>query len=644
MGSQFSTGAWRKEVKVLVELSSVYILSRIYHIERVVDKDYEDSAFLSRKQLQMILKLSDRKIWEVFNIFDPHKTGKVSKLEFFSALALASSDIPSEKVGIGFMLADGDEDGYLYPVEVEILFTCATRGISLMKSTELPPQKTIKKIIFEMFSSTAVALNEKGQINNADLKAFCAVNDLCRTYFADLGTQIESADTGKLVAQRKNLQMDLVKVETRLFELSREMGYKEEDEKVFLRERGGDHSLLKFNEEDRRLEEELASREDEEAINRAKTKMHEEESGNISEAQRLRRLKRRSAKKESVHMVTDAQVFARGGKAADNRSVGGGFSSSLKVIEQAIRYKWESFEPQAHDKLYKLDVDTLEDLFDAGGVSMADADAHRCLESISRNCQGRHSCEEVIAWYREFTKISTAKVAFWRKACRNFGKWWSGVKHDYVDAMNALRRQLDVKVDIMKTTELSETYLADTGEAQMVIGEDGKPKKQFKFSREFSPPNLFMKLPDAGFTKMQSWQRNQLLKDPSTVRIDAKFNVAEVEEEDPTAKRKKKKNHKKKAEKGASGLSADPSVKSSFSFSFAVNPDTMGSPYPPLVDSSDVRRLNKPFSELKPIDFLEFNKVSQRYKRLRYQIVFLFSCVRFVSSTITEMSYQPYKA
>jgi hypothetical protein len=46
-----------------------------------------------------------------------------------------------------------------------------------------------------------------------------------------------------------------------------------------------------------------------------------------------------------------------GCKPTDNA---GGFSSKQKMIEQAILYKWESFEPQYADKLYKLDLDSLE--------------------------------------------------------------------------------------------------------------------------------------------------------------------------------------------------------------------------------------------------------------------------------------------
>ena len=128
MGSQFSSGAWLDEVKPLVELDAVYIMSRVYQLDRIIDKDFDDSAFLNKKQIQTVMKLSDRRIFDLFNILDPKKTGKIAKVEFFGAIALASSDIPSEKVGIGFAVADEDEDGYLSQIDLEVLITRDNRG------------------------------------------------------------------------------------------------------------------------------------------------------------------------------------------------------------------------------------------------------------------------------------------------------------------------------------------------------------------------------------------------------------------------------------------------------------------------------------------------------------------------------------
>merc|ERR1711991_1065609 len=423
-------------------------------------------------------------------------------------------------------------------------------GVSLMKSTEIPSQRTIKKICHDLFTSQAVALNEKGWVNCADFKAFCAVNDLCRTYFADLGTQVEVADTGKLVAQRKNMQMDLVRQESKLLAMNAVVDNAKEDERLFHTERGGDYLLFKFNEADKHLESKDKDEEDDRlGLGRVKSKNDDSSSGiMISEAQRLRRLKRRKNKKDgSSSLVVDASVFARGGKLADG---GGGFSSSLKNVEQQLQFKWESFEPQAADKLYKLDVDTLEDLFEAGGVSMSDKNSYRCLDQIPQNVQGRHCLDDVIKWYREFTKISTAHVGYWRQVGRRIGEQWRDIKDSFRSTMYRIRRQLNILSEIDSGIDRSDAYNAETGEANLVVGADGRYKHQFKFSREFPPSDLFNKIPDAGFAKMNSWQRNQLLKDPAKFSISATFNMPEVPEEDPKDKKKKEKEKKKRAKGG----------------------------------------------------------------------------------------------
>ena len=605
MGSQFSSGAWLDEVKPLVDLNTVYIMSRVYQLDRIIDKDFEDSAFLDKKQIQQVMKLSDRRVFDIFNILDPKKTGKIAKVEFFGALALAASDIPSEKVGIGFAVADEDEDGHLSQIDVEVLFTCATRAVSLMKSVEIPSQRTIKKICHQLFTSNAVALNEKGWVNCADIKAFCAVNDLCRTYFADLGTQVEVVDTGKLVSQRKKLQMDLIKYESKLTSMKAGVEGQREDERLFRTERGGDYLLLKLNDEDKNLLDE--EKQEDDSVGRLQSKMRTSDSSGISEAQRLRRLKRRKQRKESTNLLTDAAVFATGGKPSDKGL--GGLSSSLKNIEQQMMFKWDSFEPQTSDKLYKLDIDTLEDLFEAGGVSMSDKDSHSCLDQIPHNVQGSHCLDDVIKWYREFTKISKAHVSSWRQVARKCRETWLDVKKGFRTVMDAMRRQLDVKSDIDSSTERSDAYNVDTGERNLVMGADGRYKHQFKFSREFPPSDLFNKLPDVGFAKLNSWQRNQLLKDPAKIMLNATFNRPEVQEEDPK-KTKKEKAKKKKGKNEEENVVA--TMKSSVSIDFVVNPETLASPYPGLVDTSkNSSKMQKRMDDLKPIDLLEMDKSNE---------------------------------
>ena len=261
MGNQFSAGAWRKEISSLVDAPIVQLRAKIFHLDRLIDPAYEEKAFLTKKQVQLVFKLSDRKTFDVFNIFDPRKTGRIARVELFGALALAASDTPSEKVGLGFLVADEDKDEYLSPSDLKMLIVCATRGISAMKNLDCPPEKSINKIMNFIFKSESITLNEKGYVSVTDLKAFCQTNDLCRTYFADLGTQIEAADPGKLIDQRKKLQIDLVRVETSLRNLQNKISSVNEDHSFYSKERGGDSLLLKFSAEDIRDDVDLDEQE-----------------------------------------------------------------------------------------------------------------------------------------------------------------------------------------------------------------------------------------------------------------------------------------------------------------------------------------------------------------------------------------------
>ena len=313
MGSQFSAGPFIKEVDIIVNLRITKLRAFLYHLERIRDTRFEEAAFLTKKQLQLIMKFSDRTLFNIFNLFDPQKSGKISRQEFFGAMSLASCDSPSDKVGLGFMIADENNDGYVSKTELEVLFICATRGLALMKNNEAPPIRTIHKIVNFIFNSRAVVLNEKGWINAADVKAFCQANDLCRTYFADLGTQVEIEDSSKLVAQRKNLQFELLKMESKLTTYLNNHQYKLEDENIYKKERGGDYLLLKFNPEDVDYNSaDLKDSVEDEIYIRAKKKLSIEDD-KIDEVQRLRRLKRRLNKKDNKsNLISDALVFARG--------------------------------------------------------------------------------------------------------------------------------------------------------------------------------------------------------------------------------------------------------------------------------------------------------------------------------------------
>ena len=106
--------------------------------------------------------------------------------------------------------------------------------------------------------------------------------------------------------------MELVRIEARLSVLKSTIKYSTEDTLAYQAERGGDHLLLKFSPEDAKENSEDKDALDEQIYSRAKLALVGDDDV-VSEAQRLRRLKRRSDKKDTMgNLINDAIVFARG--------------------------------------------------------------------------------------------------------------------------------------------------------------------------------------------------------------------------------------------------------------------------------------------------------------------------------------------
>ena len=136
------------------------------------------------------------------------------------------------------------------------------------------------------------------------------------------------------------------------------------------------------------------------------------------EAQRNRRMQRaleagtvfREIDEEQL-TVDDAEAFTRedgGSMTAGMGVVSDGITlRSLLEREKLIEFRWRSFTPQSADKLVKLDIDKIEDLFEPAGIRLTDLEATNCLLSLKESQLGRHSLQDVLAWYEEkhFTEM-----------------------------------------------------------------------------------------------------------------------------------------------------------------------------------------------------------------------------------------------
>jgi hypothetical protein len=159
----------------------------------------EESDFISKTQFRYIFNLTDLQSFQIFRLFDLEGTGKISTLEIFGALCLATNTTPFDKIGFCFQLTDANKDGKISPVEFEVSLRCISRGFSCLKALKTPPLKLLKKLTKGLFSNTTISIDENGEVELKDVRAFILANDDCRAYFGNLGNGAEVLDAGAYV-------------------------------------------------------------------------------------------------------------------------------------------------------------------------------------------------------------------------------------------------------------------------------------------------------------------------------------------------------------------------------------------------------------------------------------------------------------
>lgn len=246
MGSNHSVGPFVRDCKILVNLSLVNVQTALIRFQRTLNKDFDDEMFMDRKQFQWAFELSDVLTYKIFSRFDEHGRGYVPALDVWGAVVLASIAPSPEKINFLFYMMDTNRDQYLSYTDAEMLTRAVTRGFSKLKALPAVSSKTIHTVLEAIYGRDLVTLNEDGEIHVRELRSFLAIDDLPRTYFANLGTLLVVEDSSKLIEQRQDLLKELAVVKAELEEVSRRVGHKREDEDVYHVERGGDVRLVRL--------------------------------------------------------------------------------------------------------------------------------------------------------------------------------------------------------------------------------------------------------------------------------------------------------------------------------------------------------------------------------------------------------------
>jgi len=533
MGSSFSSGPFRN-VKDYVNLDLVRVKSLMFRFQKTVDRNFEEYTFITKRQFQWTLKLTDRQTFRLWQRFDPDSFGRVPMIDVFGALGLASSENPGEKINFCFALIDLDKDEHVSRIDLTMLIRCCTRGFSKLKLIDYPSMKSINHLVAEAFETESITLNERGEISLSDLRAFIMAHDLSRTYLANLGTEIAIVDTGKLVIQRAEVSAKLAEQENRLRILMMQQDAEMEDEKRYHEERGGDASLVKLSEdalaEFNRQKNESADDNFEEAmVNAKKNRDNEAIDGVMTEAQRLRRLLRRKDTKNNAgaeddknSTLIDATVFVQGCKPSQGRGLG--FDSSL---EQSMGYKWELLEPQSSDKLVKLDLDVLEDLFEAGGITLTDAEAMLCLDKVQNNQLGRYKMKNILRWYRDYrTNPPNLYPSEWLSWSREVRGSITSLQNNIFDFARVMSKQYTINKELKRLVDMRPSSQQNDKNTEPT----NSSANSFAVQAAAQAQNMFADI--QGAARLAAWQRQAQLDNPSIISFAGTFGKQEEEEID----------------------------------------------------------------------------------------------------------------
>ncbi|RYH28600.1 EF-hand domain-containing protein [archaeon] len=219
MGQKFVTVLREPDVviDVLREMTIVDVRAKASEMNKLFRG--QPLYFLGRKELQKVFRFNDRQIMECIKVFSVHKTViRIGCVDFWGALALASSGASDEKIGFCFKLMDANRDDYLSTNEVVILLICITRGLARLKGFDVIPEEILDSVVLTAFQNERKKLNSHGEISMNAFIGFCLANDITRGYLASIGAKVPPVDAQALVLKRSHALKQLAEVQFRIDE------------------------------------------------------------------------------------------------------------------------------------------------------------------------------------------------------------------------------------------------------------------------------------------------------------------------------------------------------------------------------------------------------------------------------------------
>lgn len=501
MGTNYSSGPFPLRLQsVFKELSLTRVRALMLKFEKLrrgqVDVVKRDALFLSRDEVKRLFKLKVMQVYEMFRLLDHEHLGRISVLDLWGALALSTQNSPDDKVEFLFRMMDYAKSGYLSRTDLQTLMVCATRGLARIKNIRPPDVKILNKTLSVIAGMAFV--NENGGISLRDVRVTMLMDENCKAYFAGLGSQVLALDSGMLVAQRRDILFDLATVEAQIDELVLRLNVKKEDKEAYDAERGGDIASLRVS--DMKALVGGAAKEEAEAQSSDNTSVVQLDAlgGVPSDEQRFRRMQRAKllSAAQGTPNIADAAVFVDPSARQPHGSDTGGGASNFDA--QAVQRKWSTLKC-ADDGMCELDVDIVEDLFEAAGVVLTDQEAEDCLRAVPVNQLGRRRVQDVVEWYRAklCTDVPVRVLPLWRKVAADVFEALRSTQDSVFQAAADLRTQRSLVVALAEKDKTVRALIAGgthAGEAAELMVSMGEIQ---------------------GSQRLVAWQRQQLQADPA---------------------------------------------------------------------------------------------------------------------------------
>jgi hypothetical protein len=241
---------------------------------------------------------------------------------------------------------------------------------------------------------------------------------------------------------------------------------------------------------------------------------------------------------------------------------------SLSALLSLVR--WTTLKPQAADKLVKLDLDSLLDLFEAAGITLSDEHALHCLQSLPCNLIGRHNVQDVVVWLRRYllqasttsaaasasgAVVSSRTLPLWRTELFQYREQFLGwlewiqrwvSKINYQDLsfkegqkcrkkqdslrLLLLQQKTDSATDSNSLTSPTVASASAFASASVTGGKGGLGQKMGRKSSAFE--NIIK-----GSIRLSGWQRHRQLSKPSKFGFLATFGPPIVSKSLPISKK-----------------------------------------------------------------------------------------------------------